>query len=286
MSDSDRSNKPPLRGLGVAIAVGVFFLALAAYTLWWGLGIKAVDQRTYPIWPPKCGGNESCTEQSFQVAARSAAIDDTSSLFALYQLALSVFGLGGLGITFFYAHAAWTEAKRSADAAEDALFGLERPIVYGTAKHTVLDETKTFPHPDRIDLVFQNFGRGPAFLTRVEYLSKVVPKGAIAPKIDPYSVGGRALPDGVVATEAAPYREDGENLFASFSMYERELLGAGDASLWVVGFVRYDDVFEKHHISGFAVAFDPISRSFVRRGNHKRNYHHEEEAEEIPAASG
>ena len=48
-------------------------------------------------------------------------------------------------------------------------------------------------------------------------------------------------------------------------------------AVWVLGFVRYKDVFGKQFVSGFALVFDPFRGVFVKRGDQLRNYSREEE---------
>lgn len=116
MSDSNRGALAKIGRLVLLWGLlGALTVAASALTVGWGLSVRAVDQQTYPIPSRECAADKSCEQKAVQIAARQAAIDDTAAMFALYQLALSVAGFVGLGLTFFYAHKAWKEAQRSAD---------------------------------------------------------------------------------------------------------------------------------------------------------------------------
>jgi len=56
-----------------------------------------------------------------QVQAREAAIAEDALAVSFAQLALSIAGVFGVGLTIYYAHKAWKESERSANAAHDTL---------------------------------------------------------------------------------------------------------------------------------------------------------------------
>jgi hypothetical protein len=171
-----------------------------------------------------------------------------------------------------------------ADTSKKALLDLERPIVFGGVSRSGLTLEGGELKRSQLELSIYNHGRTMARLRRIEWDVHVAKKGSIAPPIDPSAVGGRELPPGTVCVGDDPFVES-ENLFAKWDLDTVEKIVSGDASVWIIGFVRYDDVFQRHHISGFTQVFDPIGGRFVRRGGEVYNYERSECSKGIPPPS-
>jgi hypothetical protein len=86
-----------------------------------------------------------------------------------------------------------------------------------------------------------------------------------------------------VSADGQPFTE-ATNLRLWFFDEEQEIV-AGRRSVWIVGFVRYEDIFGNHHVTGFAKIFDRIGGRFVARGGEQYNYARTENEEEIPMPS-
>jgi hypothetical protein len=180
-----------------------------------------------------------------------------------------------------------TATQRSADVAERALTELERPFVYAQVTQPGLAFVPSAHQRgyelqrSTLELSLLNFGRTPANLTRLEYQITTAPHGDIASSIDPRRVGGRELPIGTVSADGHPYAE-ATYLRLWFFEEEQDIVD-GRRSVWLVGFVRYDDIFGNHHVTGFAKVFDRIGGRFVTRGGEEYNYARTERMDEIPA---
>jgi hypothetical protein len=179
--------------------------------------------------------------------------------------------------------------QRSADVAERALTELECPFVYaevtqpGLAFIPSAHQLGSELQRSSLELSLLNFGRTPANLTRLEYQITTTPHGDIASSIDLRQVGGRELPIGTVSADEHPFTET-TNLRLEFFEEEQDLVD-GRRSVWFVGFVRYDDIFGNHHVTGFAKVFDRIGGRFVTRGGDAYNYARIERMDEIPTPS-
>lgn len=180
-------------------------------------------------------------------------------------------------------------ARQSAEIASRALTELERPFVYAEVTQpglafTLSDHQRGSElQRGTLELSLLNFGRTPASLTRLEYQITTAPHGDIASPIDPRRVGGRELPIGTVSADAYPHTE-ATNLRLFFFEEEQEIV-EGRCSVWLVGFVRYNDIFGNRHVTGFAKVFDGIGGRFVTRGGDAYNYARTERSEEIPTPS-
>ena len=174
-------------------------------------------------------------------------------------------------------------AQKAADVAERSLTELERPYVYGAVTDPGLDASGVILKRSVFKLCIYNFGRTPANLTRLEYVLSSALHGSISSSIDPNVVGGRELPVGTIAANNDPFFET-TNMFPMFIEQSDDIM-AHKQSVWVVGFVRYADIFGDHYITGFTHVFDPLGRSFVRRGGEKYNYTRKEEPSKIPSPS-
>jgi hypothetical protein len=180
----------------------------------------------------------------------------------------------------------WRQRELMAQQADIMQAGLdmERPHVYGAVSKPGLKVILgTGLERSALELCIYNFGRTPALLTRLEYTISMAQHGGIAPAIDPNIVGGRELPVGTVAVSRDPYFES-TNLRIEFFDVEDAIVESKQ-SVWIVGFVRYADIFGNHYISGFGLVFDPIGGRFVRRGDEKYNYARKEETSSIPSKS-
>jgi hypothetical protein len=180
--------------------------------------------------------------------------------------------------------ALWWVTRSMANTSKRALLDLERPIVYGGVSDPGMKVEGQELKSQHLRLSIYNHGRTMARLRRIEWEVRTAPKGGIADPIDPKTIGGRELPAGTVCVSGDPYGEE-ENLFAKFSLDEAASIAALKLSVWVVGFVRYDDIFGRHHISGFTQVFDAVGEQCVRRGSDAYNYEREERAEDIPPPS-
>jgi hypothetical protein len=185
--------------------------------------------------------------------------------------------------------ALWVATRRGAKIAERALIELERPFVFaeitkpGISIHGQMLAGGPSPIWGELELSLVNLGRTPAILTRLEYEINPADSGNIACRIDPLIVGGRELPVGTVSDRDRPYSER-ENIRFRFIEHNKAIAEMR-MSLWIVGFVRYDDIFGRHYITGFSQAYDSIGQRFVARGSGIYNYSRTEKEGQIPPPS-
>jgi hypothetical protein len=184
-------------------------------------------------------------------------------------------------------------AAKSAATAERALKVLERPFVFAEVTEVKARESglvsfagsmrarPTFIF-ESVTLSFFNLGRTPASLRYIHYSYEAAQKDhGIASVIDPRRIRGRELPVGTIAAPDRPYSER-ENLILTFDDETKVAFAEGKKSLWVVGFVRYEDIFSQSHINGFCMVYDMVGEKFVRRGDEWYNYARIEQPHEIP----
>ena len=103
-----------------------------------------------------------------------------------------------------------------------------------------------------------------------------------APKpIDPMVTRGRLLPVGTVSITDAPYKF-ATKLMTTSAVAMHETNSWFTRRLFFQGFVRYNDVFGKHYVTGFPALFSPEANTWVLRGGDDYNYTHEENPDAIP----
>ena len=175
-------------------------------------------------------------------------------------------------------------AKKSADVAERSLTQLERPYVYGNVRKAGYairegDGQGEMVRSD-LELVIYNFGRTPAQLTHLEYRISVSPQDIMRDANDCTATPGRRLPIGTISAFQDPFIEV-KNCRVTF-VAETEGLIEGRLSIWIVGFVRYMDVFYNHHVTGFSQVLDLWTGRFIRCGDERYNYMREEFEDDIP----
>ncbi len=271
MSDSNRGALAKIGRLVLLWGLlGALTVAASALTVGWGLSVRAVDQQTYPIPSRECAADKSCEQKAVQIAARQAAIDDTAAMFALYQLALSVAGFVGLGLTFFYAHKAWKEAQRSADTAERALIADKRAFVFATGVGGFF-ESENGGYGWRLRPQWKNTGDTPT--RKLRLLTNGALRNAPLPPIGnredgPFPAGvGLLGPDST--SMGGLYPPMGSPPLSAADILD---IQSGRKFLYLWGWVRYFDVFDTaekdEHITRFCwqmvpggdpVAFNPLA---------------------------
>ena len=180
--------------------------------------------------------------------------------------------------------------SRQADIAERAIIAADRPFVFAEVSDPGFEIRWVEPIKQqvfsgkRFELRLFNLGHTPALLTRLEYEISTASRGSIAAAIDPQEIGGREMPVGIAVTTERNWTE---GTLMNSALTEAQKADAANfrASLWLVGFVRYDDLLGGHYITGFSQVYDPIGMHFVTRGDRQYNYARSEKAEEIPPPS-
>lgn len=167
-SESYRRDRAALGGLVGAI---IFMVAIGMISaaLNWGSSTRSIRERAYPIPATQCQQDKSCEEKALQIEAREAVTADVTLDVAFMQLALSLAGVFAVGATLYYAHKAWREAERSANAATKALNQDARQSVHELRAYVFIDTVNILgpirpgsPIPD-IEISFRNSGQTPAY---------------------------------------------------------------------------------------------------------------------------
>lgn len=181
-----------------------------------------------------------------------------------------------------YARNAWRESRRSADLAERAMAGYERPfLLLEIVKSgiTLGDRTITF---DVTKYVFRNLGRVPALITRRHF--ELVDGADMPEPIDPTREAGKPVVHGVAvgANGVSQEHETGRALPLLSRLKPGAARRKRDAdeplSVYFHGFVEYRDLSGRTWITGFCfahsdneVGFQPLSLA-ERGGPDPYNY--------------
>ncbi len=179
-------------------------------------------------------------------------------------------------------------SDRQADIAERAIIGVDRPFVFVEVGDPGFEirwiessQTQVFSGR-RFELRVVNYGQTPGILTRFEYNITTAIRGEIGNPIDSKTISGRALPAGIVVTQDKPFSEN-TTMNSVLTSRQKDAVANFRESVWLIGFVRYDDLLGGNYISGFAQVYDPVGMRFVIRGDETYNYARKEKADEIPA---
>lgn len=115
MSDGAGRKHVAIRRLTIAgLAIVVLMTAGAIWSA--GREIRQLRENAYPIPGTQCQHGKDCEQRALQIEAREAITADNALDVAVGQLALSILGIAGVGLTIYYAHLAFIEAQRSAEA--------------------------------------------------------------------------------------------------------------------------------------------------------------------------
>jgi hypothetical protein len=175
-------------------------------------------------------------------------------------------------------------AQKTAEVAEQSIRQLEQPYVFGALDPETYKKGKVRDGGFFIDLgqpsvIVYNFGRTPALLTHIYHRVEVLTGDNMPDPVDSRKIAGKALPVGSACANGDPFGDSASLL--DIVMDDQQVL-KGQQRIWLVGFVRYTDVFGSAHISGFTQMWDPSKGRFVRRGDKSYNYSGLEIEAEIP----
>lgn len=172
-------------------------------------------------------------------------------------------------------------ARGAADVARESLTKLEQPFV-GIEIVSVglsVKDPKSDPHvklDDDLKFRFANYGRTPATITELFDEFHVCGPNEVPAPINPEG-GGIEFPFGVIVganRRSPPTRRSqsegiDQNIWTTFSV--------GDGELFLIGFVRFRDIFDQRHITGFCLRFDKRGGQFLFDGDERYNYTHREQ---------
>ncbi|WP_300577497.1 hypothetical protein [Phenylobacterium sp.] len=119
MSNGDQRNDTPSRGLILAVFIIVTLSFFGPANQWRANVLRASESAQRPA-------TKQQTADALQHHPRASGADilaQAGFVLSFWQTLLNGFGLAALGLTVFYAHKAWEEAKRSARIAETSLEG-------------------------------------------------------------------------------------------------------------------------------------------------------------------
>lgn len=232
----------------------ILLAALAMVAVWETR--SAFERKLSAIYPEgqPLGRNASWTE------ARQTWFADASLDVAALQFMLGVVGVVGVGATVFYARLAWREAQRSADVANEALadarasakeqgqrFSQQLNVSEESAKAAIrmadaiaaserayvfLAATRVFgPNPKKRVLVWHNYGRTPAIVTKVQFACE--PSKPFPDPLDPLQM---PMP----GTTIIPAGDDLTLGVANIDIAE-ENIQPGEA-IYLYGQITYNDV--------------------------------------------
>lgn len=177
-------------------------------------------------------------------------------------------------------------ALRSVRVAESALTDLERPHVFIWLDFDALppgvvtlggdNPQRNFPrskHP--IKYGFVNRGRSPALLTSIRVRLDYQLKNEMPDVIDPMIDTGDVLPAGIDLSGDRIYERTIEMAVSEFTR---------EGNMFLTGFIRYEDIFEQRHITGFCAKFQNKRNRFVLRdGDDKRYNYRRNEGKKTPS---
>lgn len=221
--------------------------------------IAARRQSTEQAAEKRCRSSEECARESLRADIRAADASEGALDLSVAQIGFNLVGLMGLGLTLYYAHRAWEEARvsaRAATASIDHLAMIERAYVYGTI---VPGPTPQGAQTVDLKFVLSNLGNTPARLQEFWLGAFPVIGNLIAmPTTPDYSLALRFVCDTVFSA--------GEKNATLYTIAGLPMTGIAYAQF------KYLDVFGKMRVSRFAVHYDAINKTADTVGGDDWNY--------------
>lgn len=287
MLDRDRGHNAQVGGLTLGLALlGLY--ALLAISVSWVNSTHVLQGQAEQHAGTQCQEGKDCDEKALRLQARELVTAEATFDLAVYQSIFNFVGVLGLGVTVFYAHRAWREAQRSADAAHHSLddarrnageqaarFEAQLVTAAKTAEATARsaeamiaaerayvffldteDAGVTFYPAYRV--IWQNFGKTPAFVTgvRLGFFLADEPPGTAEPSRYEIPFGaiigaGGAWPRGQVSTKA---------------FVEAQKANPNEPHIaWLIGEISYRDIHGRDHRSWFCRRY--TGKQFILDGD-------------------
>jgi hypothetical protein len=165
--------------------------------------------------------------------------------------------------------------QRSVNVSESALVDLERPFVAIEVTDPGFEKTGTgVIMKDSLNYVAFNHGKTPAILTEFLYKVCLMDKTAelVLPQpIDPEQEFGWKLPFGNIAA-AGRSHPFSFALVPEISLFDVVEIANNRRNLFLLGYVKYMDIFGSRYITGFCAFFHANSNTFRRAGDDLYNY--------------
>jgi hypothetical protein len=200
---------------------------------------------------------------------------------------------GGLVVVSFFqmrdARKSIRISERNVDISEKALVDLEAPFLYVRITNRGLTVTETKGGAGKPSsyaiafgpgrLVFGNYGRTPARISAYFETTAITERqddaGVMPEPIAIDAVEDYQIPEGVVILPNGG--ESKEYEFSALSYAFKPPLDPNMKSLFLMGFVRYRDIFGNRYRTGFCFVFDHRQNAFVLIGDDPYNYRCREE---------
>jgi len=241
--------------------------SLVFFAFWLFVVLPVVHAQPYP-------GPPEATEY-WTIARHHLKITDTLLVVFTFFLAVSTVFL-------------WLATRRSAQIAERALTELEAPFI---ALNIIDDGLKPYQMvgvgdktfqiaalPIALTFSFYNHGRTPAVFLELQDKLQVCEKGKL-PDLDwpgrktNYPYGVFIGPGVQYAPSTRFFKDYIENEKTDVEWREwREDIEKGQSSLFLVGRLRYRDLFENTFEMGFCAEFSCVDKHFLMREDKRYNY--------------
>jgi hypothetical protein len=220
-------------------ALAVVTLALAGFTL--GLMIF-----TYKLW----NATRKLVEGT-EATARQQAFDMRKSLAIARKSA--------------------NAAAKAAEVAEKSLYVLQRPYVIRSSTICDLEAFRRGDIDGKIGCIFVNRGATPAVVVEVFTHMTIAATGLPEPINATMTVGESHPPSRLISRDV-PEKFDFELKRLISQSTVGDALWNGKGSLFLLGFIRYKDMFGHDYLHGFCGRYDYEAKDFVIAGGADYNY--------------
>ncbi len=201
------------------------------------------------------------------IQAISAAVVGVVTVF-LWLLARQQTRL--LGASVELARDSANAARKSAEVAERALVGVQRPLLRLSIGDLETAPYKSDPHLTRFAATIrvENFGREPAFVIdcAVQLLPETPRAGPPLPGVRPFDPvwSMEGLDDGAVIAPGTSAAFEIERLMDAREGHRLEAFNFIHGVLFLYGLLTYEDPIGTRRQVGFTFGFDPREAAFVR----------------------
>jgi hypothetical protein len=232
------------------------------------------------------------TPPSVLTSANRAAVSTRCALHVAYEYrdlatAIATVFIALFTFTLWWSTKGMMQATRdSVRLAERALNELEIPFISLkvndpgiTIRITVNGQPVPFPS-HKMEFCFANYGRTPATLTQLKTALVVKEIGKLPAAIDPNEIG-KVYPFGVMvgpSDTSAP----STRFFKDFiSESDKHAIEKGERDIFLIGFVKFTDIFQSKYTLGFCAKFDRKGGRFVLEGEEGYNYQAKQPAQMV-----